>query len=40
LANQCGALTYMIEYDQSRKAGIKVNAPPIALPPRKIAKKE
>ena len=36
LANQCGALQYMIEYDRGRRAGTKVNAPPIALPPRKI----
>jgi hypothetical protein len=37
LANQCGALQYMIEYDRGRNAGAKVIAPPIALPPRKIA---
>lgn len=36
LANQCGALQYMIEYDRGRKAGSRVIAPPIALPPRKI----
>jgi len=36
LASQCGALQYMIEYDQGVKAGAQVVAPPIALPPRKI----
>lgn len=36
LANQCGALQYMIEYQRGRKSGSRVTAPPIALPPRKI----
>jgi hypothetical protein len=38
LANQCGALQYMIEYDKGRKAGVNVIAPPIALPPKKLRK--
>jgi len=37
LATQCGALQYMIEYGCGRRAGAKVIAPPIALPPRKIS---
>jgi cleavage and polyadenylation specificity factor subunit 4 len=40
LASQCGALQYMIEYERGLKQGYKVNAPPIALPPRKIVKME
>jgi cleavage and polyadenylation specificity factor subunit 4 len=40
LASQCGALQYMIEYERGLKQGYKVNAPPIALPPRKIVKVE
>ncbi len=36
LASQCGALQYMVEYERGLKAGLKVVAPPIALPPRKI----
>ena len=36
LANQCGALQYMLEYERSVQAGKHVQAPPIALPPRKI----
>lgn len=39
LANQCGALQYMIEYERGIQQGASVRAPPIALPPRKIAKK-
>ncbi|CAB9503980.1 30-kDa cleavage and polyadenylation specificity factor 30 [Seminavis robusta] len=38
LANQCGALQYMIEYDKGRKEGVKVVPPPIALPPKKLRK--
>ena len=40
LANQCGALQYMIEYERGLRQGYKVIAPPIALPPRKIPKSE
>jgi hypothetical protein len=42
LANQCGALQYMKEYQQGLRDGAQVRAPPIALPPRKIgtARKE
>jgi cleavage and polyadenylation specificity factor subunit 4 len=40
LANQCGALHYMIEYERGLKQGAPVRAPPIALPPRKIARKD
>eukprot|EP00978_Attheya_sp_CCMP212_P009420 scaffold22306_cov55-Attheya_sp.AAC.2 len=37
LANQCGAMQYMLEYQQGVQAGdTSVIAPPIALPPRKI----
>lgn len=39
LANECGALAYMMDYQQAIREGVPVNAPPIALPPRKIAKK-
>lgn len=38
LASQCGALQYMIEYQQALRRGQEVVAPPIALPPRKIQK--
>lgn len=38
LANECGALAYMMEYQQAVWEGVPVNAPPIALPPRKIKK--
>jgi cleavage and polyadenylation specificity factor subunit 4 len=40
LASQCGALQYMIEYDQGVQEGAQVRAPPIALPPRKIPRVE
>jgi hypothetical protein len=40
LANQCGALQYMIEYERGLRQGAPVRAPPIALPPRKIARKD
>jgi cleavage and polyadenylation specificity factor subunit 4 len=40
LASQCGALQYMLEYRQGVEDGAQVRAPPIALPPRKIAKLE
>lgn len=42
LANQCGALQYMIEYERNIEQGRQhlARAPPIALPPRKIKKKE
>ena len=40
LASQCGALQYMVEYEQGVREGDNVRAPPIALPPRKIARKE
>lgn len=36
LASQCGALQYMIEYEQGMQQGYRVREPPIALPPRKI----
>lgn len=36
LANQCGALPYMIDYQRGVQEGADVRAPPIALPPRKI----
>eukprot|EP00934_Nitzschia_sp_Nitz4_P005765 Nitzschia sp. Nitz4//scaffold230_size58257//14545//16477//NITZ4_006476-RA/size58257-augustus-gene-0.2-mRNA-1//1//CDS//3329543235//5755//frame0 len=36
LANECGALAYMMEYRQGVLEGVPVNAPPIALPPRMI----
>jgi cleavage and polyadenylation specificity factor subunit 4 len=39
LANECGALPYMMDYQQATWEGAPVNPPPIALPPRKIAKK-
>lgn len=39
MAAQCGALQYMTDYDKGRTAGMKVRAPPIALPPRKIPRK-
>lgn len=38
LANECGALAYMMDYQQGVWEGVAVNPPPIALPPRKIAK--
>ena len=40
LASQCGALQYMEEYQRGLEEGAHVRAPPIALPPRKIARKE
>jgi len=41
LASQCGALQYMVEYQQGIQEGANVRPPPIALPPRTIeAKKE
>ncbi|KAK1743385.1 cleavage and polyadenylation specificity factor subunit 4 [Skeletonema marinoi] len=37
IAQQCGALSYMAEYRQGVESGaMNVQAPPIALPPRKI----
>ncbi|KAL7548336.1 hypothetical protein ACHAWF_011623 [Thalassiosira exigua] len=37
IAQQCGALSYMTEYRRGVENGaMNVNAPPIALPPRKI----
>ena len=36
LANQCGALHYMMDYQQGLWEGTDVNPPPIALPPRKV----
>lgn len=37
IAQQCGALDYMIEYRRGvETGGMNVVAPPIALPPRKI----
>jgi len=39
LASQCGALDYMTDYQQGRREGVKVIAPPIALPPRMIKSK-
>ena len=36
LANECGALAYMMDYQQATWEGAAVNPPPIALPPRKI----
>ncbi|EEC42902.1 hypothetical protein PHATRDRAFT_50624 [Phaeodactylum tricornutum CCAP 1055/1] len=38
LANQCGALSYMLEYQQGIQEGVPVRAPPIALPPYKLSK--
>ena len=40
LANQCGALQYMIDYLNGVRNGDNVRAPPIALPPRKIIQKD
>ena len=40
LAHQCGALQYMIEYEKGLQEGARVRAPPIALPPRKVQKKD
>jgi cleavage and polyadenylation specificity factor subunit 4 len=40
LANQCGALQYMLDYQKGVQEGSDVRAPPIALPPRKIVRKE
>jgi len=36
LASQCGALSYMTDYQKGVEEGARVRAPPIALPPRKI----
>lgn len=36
LASQCGALQYMMDYQQGLWEGAEVNPPPIALPPRKV----
>jgi hypothetical protein len=36
LASQCGALQYMVDYQQGVWEGDVVNPPPIAVPPRKI----
>lgn len=40
LASQCGALQYMIEYKEGLEKGVEVRPPPIALPPKKIVRKE
>lgn len=40
LASQCGALRYMLEYREGVKNGASVRDPPIALPPRKIVRKD
>jgi cleavage and polyadenylation specificity factor subunit 4 len=40
LAAQCGALQYMQEYQRGVENGLSVRAPPIALPPRKIVRKD
>jgi hypothetical protein len=40
LANQCGALQYMIDYQRGVHEGADVRAPSIALPPRKIVRKD
>ena len=37
LASQCGALSYMVDYQRGLQEGARVRVPPIALPPRKIA---
>jgi len=34
LASQCGALQYMMDYQQGLWEGVEVNPPPIALPPK------
>ena len=39
LASQCGALSFMIEYERCVQEGIPTRTPPIALPPRKIEPK-
>eukprot|EP00543_Licmophora_paradoxa_P015661 CAMPEP_0202473032 /NCGR_PEP_ID=MMETSP1360-20130828/89675_1 /ASSEMBLY_ACC=CAM_ASM_000848 /TAXON_ID=515479 /ORGANISM="Licmophora paradoxa, Strain CCMP2313" /LENGTH=299 /DNA_ID=CAMNT_0049099773 /DNA_START=12 /DNA_END=911 /DNA_ORIENTATION=- len=39
LASQCGALQYMIEYQEGLLRGEHVKDPPIALPPKKIESK-
>jgi hypothetical protein len=39
LAYQCGALQYMMDYQQGLWEGADVNPPPIALPPRKVDRK-
>lgn len=39
LASQCGALQYMLDYQQGVWEGDEVIPPPIALPPRKIREK-
>lgn len=40
LASQCGALQYMLDYQQGLWEGEQVNDPPIALPPKKIEHKD
>lgn len=40
LANQCGALPFMLDYQRGVQEGADVRAPPIALPPRKIVRKD
>jgi cleavage and polyadenylation specificity factor subunit 4 len=40
LASQCGALQYMLDYRRGIIEGADVRLPPIALPPRKISRKE
>ena len=37
LASQCGALSYMEEYQRGVQEGARLRAPPIALPPKKLA---
>ncbi|KAL3925669.1 MAG: hypothetical protein SGILL_000248 [Bacillariaceae sp.] len=39
LASQCGALQYMMDYQEGVWDGDEVNPPPIALPPKKIEAK-
>jgi cleavage and polyadenylation specificity factor subunit 4 len=40
LASQCGALQYMLDYQQGLWEGDQVIPPPIALPPKKIERKD
>jgi cleavage and polyadenylation specificity factor subunit 4 len=40
LANQCGALQYMLDYQRGVREGADVRSPPIALPPRQIVRKD
>jgi cleavage and polyadenylation specificity factor subunit 4 len=38
VASQCGALQFMVEYQNAVRSGQRVQPPPIALPPRKIGR--